>query len=263
MEALLAGLILLATLALMLTRPWGVSEAWWAVGGAALALSLRLVSVGQAEKIVIETRGALMLLVGMMALSSVAEKAGFFEWAASLAVKAGRGRVFALYAFVFAEGTLVTATLSLDATAIVLTPTVYGMVARLRLSPVPFMFACAYTANTASMFLPVSNLMGLLAYNAFDLGFVRFGMVMLIPATLAVVVNFALFSWLFRKDLRGSYQQEQATFVPENRAFLLTATGALTVVLAALFAAPLVGVSIGMVALAAGTVLTTAAWRMG
>lgn len=263
MEALLAGLILLATLALMLTRPWGVREAWWAMGGAALALSLRLVSVGQAEKIVIETRGALMLLVGMMALSAVAEKAGFFEWAASLAVKAGRGRVFTLYAFVFAVGTLVTATLSLDATAIVLTPIVYGMVARLRLSPIPFMFACVYTANTASMFLPVSNLTGLLAYNAFDLGFVRFGMVMLIPATLAVVVNFALFSWLFRKDLRGSYQQEEATFVPENRAFLLTATGGLIGVLAALFAAPLVGVSIGMVALAAGTVLTIAAWRMG
>ncbi|MGI9048888.1 MAG: ArsB/NhaD family transporter [Rubrobacteraceae bacterium] len=263
MEALLAGLVLMATLALILVRPRGVSEAWWAVGGASLTLALGLVSVGQAEEIVIETHGALMLLVGMMALSAVAEKAGFFEWVASLAARAGGGSVFTLYAFVFAVGTLVTATLSLDATAIVLTPIVYGMVARLRLSPIPFMFACVYTANTASMFLPVSNLTGLLAYNAFDLGFVRFGMVMLLPSMLAVVVNFALFSWLFRKDLRGSYQREALRFVPENRAFLLTMTGALVGVLAALFAGPLVGASIGVVALAAGTTLVVVAWWMG
>ncbi|MCA1728959.1 MAG: arsenic transporter, partial [Actinobacteria bacterium] len=157
MQTILAGLILVATLTLVLIRPKGVSEAWWAVLGGLLTLILGLVSLRQAGSILLETQDALVLLVGMMALSAVAEKAGFFDWAASLSARAGGGSVLKLYGFVFLVGTLITATLSLDATAIVLTPIVYGMVVRLRLSPLPFMFACVYTANTASLFLPVSN----------------------------------------------------------------------------------------------------------
>ena len=260
MEAALAGTVLAATLALVLARPWNLSEAWWAVGGGALTLVLGLVSVGQVGEIVIETHDALILLVGMMALSAVAEKAGFFEWAALLTVRAGGGRVFALYGLVFLVGTLITATLSLDATAIVFTPIVYGMVARLGLSPLPFMFACVYAANTASLFLPVSNLTGLLAYNTFDLGFLRFGMVMVIPATLAVVVNFALFSWLFREDLRGFHERDLPIFSPENKAFFRVATGGIAVVLATLFAASLVGMPVGVVALVGGTTLAFVAW---
>ena len=67
-----------------------------------------------------------MLLVEMMALSA-AEKAGFFEWSASLTVRAGGSSVLRLDDSVFVLGTLVAAALSLDATAIVLTPIVHGM----------------------------------------------------------------------------------------------------------------------------------------
>jgi Na+/H+ antiporter NhaD/arsenite permease-like protein len=46
--ALLAGTVLAVTLLLVLTRPWGVNEAWWAALGGGLALLLGLVSFGQA-----------------------------------------------------------------------------------------------------------------------------------------------------------------------------------------------------------------------
>lgn len=155
-----------------------------------------------------ETHNALILLVGMMALTSVAERTSFFRWAAALAARAGRGRVLFLYAMVFLLGTVVTAVLSLDATVLVLTPVVYTTVVRMRLKPLPFMFACVYTANTASLFLPVSNLTNLLAYNSLGLDFVRFGLVMFIPATLAILANVLVFIVIFRKDLRGSYQKD-------------------------------------------------------
>ncbi len=256
MSALLAGAILVATLALVLTRPKDVGEAWWAVLGGGLTLVLGLVSFGEAWGILRETEDALVLLVGMMALSAVAEKAGFFDWAASLTARAGKGRVFLLYGFVFLIGTLVTTTLSLDATAIVLTPIVYGMVLRLRLSPLPFMFACVYTANTASLFLPVSNLTNLLAYDKFDLGFARFGLVMLLPGALAILTNFAVFAFLFRNDLRGSYDLDKSVeFSAENKAFFGVAAAGIAGVLVAFFVAPLFGAPIGLVALAAGTVV--------
>lgn len=263
MSILLAGAILVATLVLVLTRPKEIGEAWWAVLGGGLTLVLGLVSLRQAWGILRETEDALLLLVGMMALSAVAERAGFFEWAASLTARAGRGSVFSLYGFVFLVGTVVTATLSLDATAIVLTPIVYGMAVRLRLSPMPFMFACVYTANTASLFLPVSNLTNLLAYGKFDLGFARFGLVMLLPAVLAVLVNFLIFTRLFRNDLQGTYRNEGLSFTPENRRFFALATAGILVVLVAFFVAPLFGAPIGLVALAAGVIVAAVSWISG
>ena len=214
-----------------------------------------LVTLGQAESILLETQDALVLLVGMMALSAIAEKAGFFDWAASLIARAGGGSVLRLYGFVVLAGTLITATLSLDAMAIVLTPIFYGMVVRLRLSPMPFMFACVYTANTASLFLPISNLTNLLAYNAFDLEFTRFALIMLIPATLAILANDLILAGLFRKDLRGSYEQNLPSFVPENQRFFQMATGGIAGVLVAFFLASIFGIPIGLVGLTAGALL--------
>lgn len=153
-----------------------------------------------------------------------------------------------------------TATLSLDATVIVLTPIVYGMVVRLRLWPLPFMFACIYTANTASLFLPVSNLTNLLLYDAFDLSFVRFGLVMLLPATLAVLANALVFVVLFRNGLRGLYEPEPAPFVPEAPAFFRLAAGGIAGVFAVFFLSPILGLPIGPVALA-GSVLVVAVAR--
>jgi arsenical pump membrane protein len=262
-ETVLAGLILVATLVLVLIRPKNVNEAWWAVLGSGLTLLLGLVSLSQTESILLEIQDALVLLVGMMALSAIAEKAGFFEWAASLTARAGRGSILKLYGFVFLVGTLITATLSLDATAIVLTPILYGMVVRLRLSPLPFMFACVYTANTASLFLPISNLTNLLAYDTFDLSFVRFALIMLIPATLAVLANALVLAWLFRKDLWGSYPQKISIFIPEDRTFFRVAVGAVAGVLMAFFLAPLFGIPIGLLALAVGAVVVIVARLRG
>lgn len=259
MEAVLSGLVLAATLILILIRPWEVNEAWWAILGGVLVLTLGLVTVRQAGEVLWEIHDALILLVGMMALSAVAEKAGLFGWAASLAARAGRGSVLGLYAMVFLIGTLVTATLSLDATAIVLTPVVYAMVVRLRLVPLPFAFACVYTANTASLFLPVSNLTNLLAYEAFDLGFARFALIMLLPAILAVTANFVIFVLLFRTELRGSYDPKSSRRLPVNLGLFRLSVVGLVGVLVAFFLSPVLGVPAGLVALAGGAVVVMAA----
>lgn len=249
----------MVTLAFVLTRPKNVGEAWWAALGGAAVLVLGLVSLRQAGGILLKTQDALVFLVGMMALSAVAEKAGFFEWAAAMASRAGGGSVSRLYAFVFLVGTIVTAALSLDSTAIVLTPVVYVMVARLRLRPLPFMFACTYTANTASLFLPVSNLTNLLVYNAFGFGFVRFTIIMFLPAILAIVVNALAFFWIFRRDLTGHYEHKPAMFIPENPTFFRLAATGVGVVLLGFFVASALGVQIGVVALIGGIVVVAAA----
>jgi arsenical pump membrane protein len=262
MDALLAGGILALTLVCILIRPRDIGEAWWAVLGGVVVLALGLVPIGDVWNIVWDVHDALFLLLGMMALSAAADRAGFFDFAASLADRAGAGSVRRLYVMVFLVGTVVTAVLSLDATAIVLTPIVYGMVVRLRLRPLPFVFACTYTANTASLFLPVSNLTNLLAYNAFDINFIRFGVVMFLPATFAVAANLLVFLVLFRGDLVGGYSEDRF-FEAENPAFFRLAAGGVVGVLVAFFAAPILGVPIGLMALVGGAVVVLAACIFG
>jgi arsenical pump membrane protein len=260
---MLASGILALTLGLVLARPWGVSRAWWAALGGWTVLITGLVSIASAVDVLSETADPLALLVGLMLLSAVAEEAGFFDWSASLALRAGGGRVRWLFALVFVVGCLISAVLSLDATAIVLTPIVYGVVSRLKLEPLPFMFACVYAANTASLFLPVSNLTNLLAHDAFGLGFARYALIMLLPATLAVVTNLLVFHWLFRKDLGGFYNPDVPRFTAQNPAFFRTAACAVLVVSAAFFFAPLLGIPVGALALAAGASMAGVALALG
>ena len=51
-----------------------------------------------------------------------------------------------------------------DATVVVLTPAVATMLARTRVSPYPYLFACAFVANAASFVLPISNPANLVLY---------------------------------------------------------------------------------------------------
>ncbi|BBL78502.1 arsenical pump membrane protein [Rubrobacter xylanophilus] len=247
---MLAGGLLAATVLLVLFRPGGVGEAWWAVSGGLLAVALGLIGPGEALEALGGAREAFMLLAGMMLLGGVAERAGFFGWVAALAARAGGGRTWLLFVMVFLAGSAVTAGLSLDATAAVLTPIVCAMVARLGLRALPFAFACVYAANTASLFLPISNLTNLLAYDALDLGFVRFAGVMFLPGLLAVAVNATVLVVMFRSDLAGGYGAYR--FEPGNPAFFRLSAATLAAVLAALPAAPVLGVPAGPVALAGG-----------
>ena len=63
----------------MLVRPWGLSRAWWAALGGGTVLITGLVSSREAVVVLSETADPLALLVGMMFLSAVAQKASFFD----------------------------------------------------------------------------------------------------------------------------------------------------------------------------------------
>jgi arsenical pump membrane protein len=260
MDAIASSVIFALTLVLVLFRPRGLPAALPAAVGGLVVLALRLVSFHQAWDVIRTAQDALVFLVGMMIVSAVVERAGFFDWCAMLAAGAGRGSVRRLYIFVFLTGTVITAFLSLDATAIVLTPIVYAMAVRLKLRPLPFMFACGFIANTSSLFMPISNLTNLLVYHALDLGFLRFSAIMFIPATVAVVSNTLLFSYLFRFDLKGRYLAIEERFQPQNRGFFTLAVVSLAAILASIFVASVVHVPIGVVALAGGILLVLLCW---
>lgn len=201
-------LVFVLTLALILLRPRGLNEAWATVGGGALMLLLRLETPQQAWQTVARGSDVLLFLLGLLILSDLLRASGFFEWAAIHASRAAQGNGHALFRNVFLLGAITTALLSLDTTAVILTPIVLSFVGRLKLTPRPFLLACAFVANTGSLLLPVSNLTNLLFVSAFHWSFGAFTLRMTLPQIAALLVNFWLFRRLFARDLPDRFDPD-------------------------------------------------------
>jgi arsenical pump membrane protein len=150
-------LIAAFTIVGILLRPRGWSEAIWACLGAGLLMLLRLLPVEQALSAVWKGIDVYLFLTGMMLLAELARREALFDWLASHAVLAAQGSQKRLFTLVYGVGILVTAFLSNDATAVVLTPAVYAAVKKARGAVLPYLLICAFIANAASFILPISN----------------------------------------------------------------------------------------------------------
>jgi len=235
LQSTLALSIFVATLLLVVVRPRGLNEAWFTVLGGGLMLVFGLETPGQALGIVVQGKDALLFLVGLLMLADLMRASGFFEWAAIHAARGAKGDGHALYRNIFVLGAGVTALLSLDTTAVMLTPVVLAFVGRLHLKPRPFLFTCAFIANTGSLILQVSNLTNLLFAGAFGWSFGSFAARMAFPQLLALGVNYFVFRWLFRASLPSNFSVEalpdSKSVVPDEKFFKASLAVFLAVVL--------------------------------
>lgn len=203
---LLTGALFLATLVGVFGRPRGWHEAWWTCGGAALALALGLVWPAQALAVLAEGRDALVFLLALLLLSMLLDKSGFFEWAALVCARASKGegrRVFRNFLFL---GAAVTITLSLDTTAVLLTPLVLICAGRAGLPAKPFVVLCALVSNVASLLLPVSNLTNLLLVPLTGASFASFIAVQLLPQLVVLGVLWGGLAFWYRKEIPERFE---------------------------------------------------------
>ena len=196
--------VLVTTVVCVLLRPGGVGEAWSAAGGAAVALLLGLARPADVVAAVQDLWPVLLFLVTVMALAGLAERAGVFAWAAGWALRTAAGRGWLLFVNLYLLGALVTLFLSLDVTAVVLTPLVCALVVPLRLDGRPFVVAVAVVANAASLALPVSNLTNMLVYELLGVGFWDFVRFLALPNLVALAVGLGVLLALYHGRLPGS-----------------------------------------------------------
>lgn len=201
----LALAIFVATLYGILFRPWRINEGVAALIGGGLVVVTGLVSLPEVWSVELADWNVFFFFLGMMALSALAERAGFFEWAAQQAARLAKGNVRRLLLGVMLLGTVISTLLSNDATALILTPIVYTLVKKLKLDPIPFTFACVFIADTASFVLPVSNPINIILLTTFRLSLGEFFRLLLLPSIVVIILNILLFRWLFRRQTLGSY----------------------------------------------------------
>lgn len=199
----LVWLISLASIALVLIRPKGWPEAWWAMLGACLLVLCRLIAPITAFQAAKKGLDVYLFLIGMMVMSELARREGVFDWVAGHAVRASKGSRRRLFVLVYGVGILVTIFLSNDATAVVLTPAVLAAVKTAEAEPFPYLLICAFIANAASFVLPISNPANLVVYSHGMPPLGRWLATFGLPSLVSILVTFVGLRWLSRNRLRG------------------------------------------------------------
>jgi Na+/H+ antiporter NhaD/arsenite permease-like protein len=166
----------------------------------------------------------LAFVVGITIVAELASEAGVFTSLAERLAGWGRGRVWALWLLVIALAVLSTAFLSLDTTAVLVTPVVVVLALHVGVSPIPFALATVWLANTASLFLPVSNLTNLLAARSFGGGPAQFLGVVWAPALTGVLASVVILSLVYRSRLVGRYVTPERTPIRDRPLLVVAAT---------------------------------------
>lgn len=201
-----------------------------------------------------------VFLVAITVTAEIAQLAGVFDVAAHALARRARHRVVLLWLTFAALAVVCTIVLSLDTTAVLLTPVGLAIAQQTGIAPMPFALTTLWIANTGSLLLPVSNLTNLLAVHRFeDLGaghgdYVRTAA---FPALAAIVSTLVLIAVLQRRSLRGTYAVDPPA-EPHDRV-LLVVGAVVCLAIGPLFA---IGLEPAGVALASAAVLLAAAlWR--
>ncbi|ROS76435.1 arsenite efflux membrane protein ArsB [Curtobacterium sp. PhB130] len=230
------------------------------IGGAlllvgAVCVALGLLPLPDLAELADRVLPVLGFVLGLTIVSELAADAGVFDRLADVAARIGRGRTIGLWGAVVVLAVLCTVFLSIDTTAVLLTPIVIALARRVGLPPMPFALTTVWLANTASLLLPVSNLTNLLAVDRIGLdGPIPFAGLMAWPALAGVVVPCAVLLVVFRGKLFGRYTPV-AVRRPSDPVFF----GAASVVLVALVIALTAGVTVWIAALAAAALLVVVA----
>lgn len=192
----------------------------------------------------------LTFVVAMSLVTELVDDAGLFRVVTERLARLGRGRVFLLWLLVIGLATVSTVFLSLDTTAVLVTPVVVLLAIHARIPPLPFALTTIWLANTASLLLPVSNLTNLLAQDRLHLSPAAFASLVWAPALVGILVPIVLLWLAFRKDLAGRYGP-QPVHRARDRVLLYSASGVMVLLLPALVS----GVPVQFPALAAAAVL--------
>jgi arsenical pump membrane protein len=216
----LALLSLAAVLGFAVARPRGWPEAFAAVPAVVLLIAVGAISMHDAATEAARLLRVVAFLGAILVLAKMCDDEGLFEAAGAAMARAGGGSR-RLLRQVFVIAAVVTATLSLDATVVLLTPVVLTTVRRLRAPVRPHAYATAHLANAASLLLPVSNLTNLLAFHAAKVTFLKFTLLMTAPWLAAVASVYLVFRVFFRRDLGVQPDPPEAEPAPRTPVFAM------------------------------------------
>jgi arsenical pump membrane protein len=257
---LLALAVFVVTIVLVIWQPKGFGIGWSALGGAAVALLVGVVSLSDIPVVWGIVWNATATFIAIIIVSLLLDEAGFFEWAALHVARWGGGHGRRLFVLIILLGAAVSALFANDGAALILTPIVIAILRALGYrdrATLAFVMAAGFIADTASLPLIVSNLVNIVSADFFRVGFAEYAAVM-VPVDLAsIAATLVALLLFFRRDIPASYDVEQLRVPSEairDHATFRAGWAVLALLLAGFFLLEPVGVPVSAVA-ATGAIL--------
>lgn len=264
---IVAFLIFAVTITLVIWQPKGLQIGWSAMGGAAAALLLGVVTLADIPVVWDIVWNATATFVAIIIISLLLDEAGFFEWAALHVGRWGGGHGRRLFVLFVLLGAAVSAVFANDGAALILTPIVIAMLLALGYGPkatLAFVMAAGFIADAASLPLVVSNLVNIVSADFFDIGFDRYAAVMA-PVNLAsIAATLMVLFVVFGRDIPKAYDVERlatSSSAIKDRATFLWGWIILAFLLIGFFVLEPRGVPVSAVAATGAVVLLVVAGR--
>ena len=201
----------------------------------------------------------LVLLLGMMLISSYLCLGGFFDWAADWVLRVGRTPCRLLLYLILASGIL-SALLVNDTVCLMLTPLVVAVIVRGGLPLPPYLLALAMSANIGSVATLVGNPQNMIIgqMGRQHLTFVGFFASLLPVAAVGLAIQYGVLRFGFRKTLAQAAirKMDQAPRPLDRRLIAITLA-----VLGLVFAGFMAGLNLPWTALAGGALVMVLARR--
>ncbi|MDP9082099.1 MAG: arsenic transporter [Bacteroidota bacterium] len=187
----------------VIIRPFKVTEAVWAVAGAVILVVFGLILPSDGLSGILKGTDVYLFLTGMMLLAETAREEKLFDWLAAHATKMAKGSSNRLFLLIYLVGIIVTAFLSNDATAVVLTPAVAAAAKAAKAkNPLPFLLICAFIANAASFILPISNPANLVIYGSHMPPLLHWLQLYFLPSVVSIAATFIVLRFTQRNELK-------------------------------------------------------------
>ncbi|WP_424768964.1 ArsB/NhaD family transporter [Paenibacillus sp. sgz302251] len=215
MSMLITIAVFFTALALILTKPKGINEAYIALAGAALLFAAQLLKPEDAAYIWGFVWNATFSLIGIMIFTSLLDQNGFFRWAALHLVHRFHHRQLMLFIGLSLLAALITVFFNNDGTILIMVPIVLEVTALLKLSRggrLIFLLGVGFMADTASAPLMMSNLTNILTADFFDISFGEYASRMVLPGLLAIGATIAVTTAMFLKPIK---REESRALAPE------------------------------------------------
>ena len=264
---IVAFLIFAVTITLVIWQPKGLQIGWSAMGGAAAALLLGVVTLADIPVVWDIVWNATATFVAIIIISLLLDEAGFFEWAALHVGRWGGGHGRRLFVLFVLLGAAVSAVFANDGAALILTPIVIAMLLALGYGPkatLAFVMAAGFIADAASLPLVVSNLVNIVSADFFAIGFDRYAAVMA-PVNLAsIAATLMVLFAVFGRDVPKAYDVERLaapSSAIKDRATFLWGWIILAFLLVGFFVLEPRGVPVSAVAATGAVVLLVVAGR--
>jgi len=209
---------------LKLDRPGG------AVAGAVAMVAFGVLTPEQVYRDAISW-DTLVLLLGMMVITSVMARAGIFRWIAWLALRRAHGPRALLAVLVLVAGAL-SALLVNDTVCVMCTPLVLALVEAAWLPPLPYLLGLAFASNAGSVATLTGNPQNMLIGTLSGIGYAQFSKALLLPALLSLGAVLGVLLLAFRRELAWKPLFVQVEPPPLNKPLALLCAGGLLFVLA-------------------------------